>query len=105
MYSEVMNELQIFKALGNPTRLQILNWLKTPEENFPPHQEVEGFEHGVCVAFIQEKSGLSQSATSQYMSLLYQAELVIPTRLGKFTYYRRNEKTISAFAKYIKKKL
>ena len=99
--SEVIDELQIFKALSNPTRLEILRWLKSPEEHFPPHQEVEGFEHGVCVAFIQAKTGLSQSATSQYMSILHQAGLVMPTRIGKWTYYRRNEQAISAFAEYV----
>lgn len=95
-----VDELRIFRALSNSTRLDILNWLKHPEEHFPPHKEVEGFKHGVCVAFIQEKSGLSQSATSQYMSLLYQAGLVIPTRIGKYTYYRRNEEAVAAFASY-----
>lgn len=96
-----MNEQKILKALNNPSRLEILGWLKDPEANFPPHGEVEGFDHGVCVAFIQEKSGLSQSATSQYMSLLHQAGLVIPTRIGRYTYYRRDEEAIAAFAKYI----
>ena len=100
-----MDEIQIFKALSNPIRLEILQWLKTPEEYFPPHQEVEGFEQGVCVAFIQAKTGLSQSATSQYMSLLHQAGLVTPTRIGKWTYYRRNEETIEAFADYTSSQL
>ena len=100
-----MTEIQIFKALSNPIRLEILQWLKTPEEHFPPHQEVEGFGQGVCVAFIQAKTGLSQSATSQYMSLLHQAGLVTPTRIGKWTYYRRNEETIEAFADYTSTRL
>lgn len=98
----LMNEQQILKALNNPARLKILGWLKEPEANFPPHQEVEGFDQGVCVAFIQRKSGLSQSTISQYMTLLHQADLVISTRIGKWTYYRRNEKTITAFAKFAK---
>jgi DNA-binding transcriptional ArsR family regulator len=97
--------LQILKAIGNEKRLQILEWLKDPEKNFPPHQEVEDFDNGVCVAFIQQKSGLSQSATSQYMAMLERAGLVIPTRIGKWTYYRRNEAAISAFIEYIKEKL
>lgn len=100
-----MDEQQIFKALNNPTRLAILGWLKDPKANFPPHQEVDGFEQGVCVAFIQQKTGLSQSTTSQYMTLLHQADLVIATRIGKWTYYRRNEKTFTAFARYAKNSL
>ena len=100
-----METLQILKAIGNEKRLQILEWLKNPEANFPPHQEVEGFDNGVCVAFIQQKSGLSQSTTSQYLAILEKVGLVIPTRIGKWTYYRRNEAAISAFTETIKEKL
>ncbi|MEM6253088.1 MAG: metalloregulator ArsR/SmtB family transcription factor [Cyanobacteria bacterium P01_D01_bin.156] len=100
-----MNEIQIMKALAHPKRLSILQWLKSPEEHFPPHQEVDGFKQGVCVGFIQAKVGLSQSVTSQYMTLLHQAELVIPTRIGKWTYYRRNEETIAKFSSYISQSL
>ena len=85
------------KALNNSTRLKILKWLKNPEEHFPPHESGLSFENGVCVAYIQEKAGISQSATSQYMSILHQAGFVIPTRIGKWTYYKRDEETISQF--------
>jgi len=90
-------ELAVFKALANEHRLQILHWLKTPELYFPPHKEVEGFEHGVCVKFIQEKLGLSQAATSQYLNILQDAGLVIGTRIGKWTYYRRDEEALKRF--------
>ena len=85
------------KALNNPIRLKILEWLKQPEDHFPPHESGLGFDTGVCVAYIQEKAGISQSATSQYMSILHQAGFVIATRIGKWTYYRRDEEAISRF--------
>ena len=85
------------KALNNSTRLKILEWLKTPGDHFPPHESGLSFEDGVCVAYIQEKAGISQSATSQYMSILHQAGFVIPTRIGKWTYYKRNEEAITQF--------
>jgi len=85
------------KALNNSTRLKILEWLKKPEENFPPHESGLSFEVGVCVAYIQEKAGISQSTTSQYMSILHQAGFVIPTRIGKWTYYKRDEEAITHF--------
>ena len=31
-----MSKLDIFKALSNETRLNILKWLKEPEKYFPP---------------------------------------------------------------------
>lgn len=96
------NELEIFKALANENRLRILNWLKHPEQHFPPHKEVQGFDNGVCVAFIQAKLNLSQAATSQYLTILQKAGLVIPTRIGKWTCYRRNEEALARFADQLK---
>lgn len=88
------------KALNNDTRLKILAWLKDPYAHFPPHYESGlSFNVGVCVAFIQDKAGISQSTTSQYMSLLHQAGFVVPTRIGKWTYYRRDEEKIAEFMK------
>ena len=95
----------MIKALSNERRLQVLEWLKNPEENFPPHVDVEGFEFGVCVGSIQDKLGLSQSTTSQYMSTLENAGIVISTRIGKWTYYRRDEEAIAEFAEFIKNSL
>ena len=91
---EIETQLQ---ALNNSTRRKILEWLKTPKDNFPPHESGLSFEIGVCVAYIQEKAGISQSTTSQYMSLLHQAGFVIPTRIGKWTYYKRDEENIARF--------
>ena len=85
------------KALNNPTRMNILEWLKNPDDNFPPHESGLSFDNGVCVANIQEKAGISQSATSQYMSILHQAGFVVPTRIGKWTFYKRDEKAITQF--------
>jgi DNA-binding transcriptional ArsR family regulator len=89
------------KALNNSIRLSILEWLKTPEDNFPPHESGLNFDKGVCVAYIQEKAGISQSATSQYMSILHRAGFVVPTRIGKWTYYRRDEESITQFLRQL----
>jgi ArsR family transcriptional regulator len=96
------DELEIIKALANENRLLILRWLKHPEQHFPPHKEVEGFDNGVCVAFIQAKLNLSQAATSQYLSILQKAGLLIATRIGKWTYYRRNEEALARFVDQLK---
>ena len=96
------NELDVLKALANEKRLQILHWLKAPEQHFPPHKEVEGFDQGVCVAFIQAKLGLSQAATSQYLGILQKAGLLIATRIGKWTYYRRDEQALTRFMESLK---
>lgn len=100
-----MNIIEINKALSNKTRLDILHWLKNPEEHFPPHQELGHFDHGVCVLYIQEKSGLSQSTISHYLALLQKAGLLIPTRIGKWTYYQRNEETIRLYTETLVQEL
>jgi len=89
--------LEINKALSNETRLNILDWLKDPEANFPPHKELGHFDFGVCGQFIQDKAGLSQSTISHYLNTMQKAGLVIPTRHGKWTYFKRNEKVIKQY--------
>jgi ArsR family transcriptional regulator len=89
--------LEVFKALANPTRLRILGWLREPTEHFAP-QEDPLDEVGVCVKQIQEKAGISQSTTSQFMATLQRAGLVTSRRIGQWTYYRRDEERIAALA-------
>lgn len=100
-----MNITEVSKVLSNKTRLNIIKWLKMPEENFPPHVDIKGFNDGVCVRNIQIKAGLSQSTISTYLSLMQSAGLVIPTRHGKWTYYKRNEAVISEYIKALTKEL
>jgi ArsR family transcriptional regulator len=92
-----MNPIEITKALANETRFDILRWLQNPEANFRPNKDGKDFSDGVCVAVIQEKSGLSQSTISHDMSILEGCDLVIATRIGKWTYYNRNNVTIRAY--------
>lgn len=90
-----MDHLEIFKALSNKSRLQILQWLKDPELNFPEQHDA-GFAEGVCVGQIQQKAGLTQSTVSEYLATLQRAGLVESKRVGQWTYYKRNEATFSA---------
>ncbi len=90
-----MDQVEVFKALSNRTRLQILNWLRDPQQNFPEQAE-NGFDHGVCVGQIQRKTGLTQSTVSEYLAVLQRAGLVSSVRVGQWTYYRRNEDAFAA---------
>lgn len=88
-----MNLDKAISALNNPIRRKILNWLKD-RSNFPPALPEHADEEGVCVAYIQEKAGLSQSTISSYMGLLKEAGFVIAERHGQYTFYRRDEEAI-----------
>jgi DNA-binding transcriptional ArsR family regulator len=108
----MMNEIQlieVFKALSNETRLNILKWLKTPDECFPPQgahlsDKIE-LKGGVCVGSIQEKAGVSQSTVSHYLDIMLRARLLKAERHGKWTYYSRDEETIQALIEHIKMEL
>ena len=104
-----MDVVAIAKALSNETRLNILKWLKSPHENFPPQggslSTPVDLKGGVCVSSIQEKAGVSQSTVSAYLAMLQDAGLLLSERCEKWTYYRRNEAVIQAYADYVRTEL
>lgn len=93
--------VDISRALANPTRLKILEWLKEPEKHFPPHETLKHFNDGVCVSYIQDKAGLSQSTISTYLAGMEKCGLLTMTRHGKWSYFKRNEDTLKAFVEFL----
>ena len=103
------NQVDLFKALSNEVRLDILRWLKDPETHFnkPTAHLATNLSDkgGICVGDIQEKANLSQSTVSQYLTMLQKVGLLESERHGKWTYYRRNEEKIQELAAYFKGEL
>lgn len=93
----------IHKALANPVRRQILEWLKDPNEHFA-HQE-HPLDIGVCAGLIDERTGLSQSTVSAHLATLQRAGLVTSRRVGQWIFFKRNETTIQAFLDHINNRL
>ncbi|WP_312979884.1 metalloregulator ArsR/SmtB family transcription factor [Corynebacterium sp.] len=84
--------LAALKALANPVRLQIMEWLRDPDTEFADYEPIaDRNEVGACVSHIQAKSGLAQSTVSSYMTTLERAGLVHSTRVGKWTHYKRDD--------------
>ncbi|MBD7910730.1 MULTISPECIES: metalloregulator ArsR/SmtB family transcription factor [Clostridium] len=103
-----MKYVKIFKALSNEARLNILKWLKSPDLYFPPQNhslDEDDFVNGVCVGSIKDKSGLSQSTTSEYLSILQDAGFLESKRIGQWTYFKRNEEFIKQLSNWIGKEL
>lgn len=98
----MIDQIEVFKALSNKTRLQILTWLKNPEIYFAPEHHNQ---NGVCVGMIQEKAGLTQSTVSEYLTMLKKAGLIEATRVGQWTYYKRNEEAFAALSKIIESEI
>lgn len=92
--------LPAFKALSNPTRLQILAWLKDPVAHFDP-QDQPPEEVGVCVKQIQLKAGISQSTASTFMASMQRAGLVTSRRIGQWTYFKRNDRQIDELVRIL----
>jgi DNA-binding transcriptional ArsR family regulator len=93
----------IHKALANPVRRQILNWLKDPHEHFA--QQEHPLDLGVCAGLIDARTGLSQSTVSAHLATLQRASLVTSRRVGQWIFFKRNEDTINAFLDHINHRL
>jgi ArsR family transcriptional regulator len=85
----------IHKALANPLRREILEWLKEPERHFPDQELPHA--HGVCAGQIDGRCGMSQSTVSAHLSVLHKAGLVTTKRVGQWVFFRRDEAVIQAF--------
>jgi|EP01036_Dinobryon_divergens_P018207 ArsR family transcriptional regulator len=86
----------VMKALAHPARMEMLIWLKEPNQYFgvPKEEAGEGISAGQF-----ERSGLSQSAVSAHLATLQRAGLISSKRVGQRVLYRREEGTIAEFIK------
>lgn len=88
---------EALKVLSSPTRRAVLTWLKDPHRSFAGYSQLYDFSvHGVCASLIQDKAGLSQPATSICLKALLDQGFVEASKVGKWTYYKRNEEQITA---------
>ena len=85
-----------FKALGDPTRLRILDLLRARGKSCC--DLVARGEKGLCACDIEAAVGLSQAAVSHHMDLLRRAGLVQAEKRGRWMFYRRNEAALVSLA-------
>lgn len=93
------------KAIANPQRRQVLEWLRDPVANFPPQVDGDLVEDGVCAVRIEEKLGLAQPTTAQHLRVLVDAGLLVPKRIKQWTFYRRNEAGLVALREALAEQL
>lgn len=93
-----MNIDEILKALAHPTRVEMLQWLKEPQNHFS--EQAHPLEMGVCAGQF-ERCGLSQSTVSSHLATLQRAGLIKSSRVGQWIFYRRDEETIDVFLKQL----
>ena len=90
-----------FKALGDPTRLKILELLK--ERGKSCCDLIAREERGLCACDIEQAIGLSQAAVSHHMDLLRRSGLVEGEKRGRWMFYRRNEAALAGLAEAVAK--
>jgi len=94
------------KLLANPLRVAILTWLKQPDVAFAAYSHLYPYDqYGVCASLIQDKAGLSQPAISLCLKSLHELGVVEAQKVGKWTYYRRNESNIQLIVDSITQQL
>jgi DNA-binding transcriptional ArsR family regulator len=97
-----VDTIEVLKAIASTRRLQILDWLRDPEANFPPQRDGDLVKDGVCVIFIADKLGVAQPTATAHLQALARAGLVSPKRIGQWTFYKRNESQIRAFMRQLR---
>lgn len=96
-----MTDADLFRALGNERRLQILAWLKDPRTHFRPQVDGDLVDDGVCGQLIAEKLGINASTLSEHMRVLQGSDLVTSKRIKQWTFYRRNDERLRSLAAVI----
>lgn len=96
-----MSDANLFRALGNERRLQILGWLRDPVAHFPPQRDGDLVEDGVCGQFIADKLGINASTLSEHMRVLQASGLVTAKRIKQWTFYRRDDEKFATIASIV----
>ena len=89
------------KALAAPTRLRILELLKSRGRSCC--DLISRSEPGLCACDVEAAVKLSQAAVNHHMGLLRRAGLVNAEKRGRWIYYSRNEAAIAGIADRIAK--
>ena len=89
------------RALANDRRLQILDWLKRPREEFPPQVDGDLVKDGVCGLSIAQKLGVSQPTASEHLNIMVRAKLIQGKKIKQWTFYKRDEKGLREIKKLL----
>jgi len=79
---------QGLRAIAHEKRLRILHWLAEPERHFPPQEDGDLVDDGVCVGFITEKIGLKQPTVTNHMKVLQEAGFVESKKIKNWVFYK-----------------
>ena len=93
--------LEQSKALANDARLAILEWLRDADVHFPHQVAGKPSELGVCVTLLTEKLNMAQPTVSRHLELLNRAGFLKVTKIGRWSFFARDEAGIAAYKAWI----
>lgn len=85
MKDKVRTLSEVFKALGDPTRLRIIKLLASNPENT------------LCVADLADRLGITQPAVSQHIKVLKNVGVLDSNRVGFRVYYHADKERLTAY--------
>ncbi|MFD5819776.1 ArsR/SmtB family transcription factor [Streptomyces sp. NPDC059618] len=93
----------MLKGSFSGRRLDILEWLREPAAHFPPQRRADLAEDGVSPEALAVKLGVSRSVARAHLELLTGIGLLRAKKVGRRTYYRRDEYRIAEVGHYFEK--
>jgi ArsR family transcriptional regulator len=69
--------------------------------NFPPQIDGDLESEGVCGLLIARKLKVSQPTTSRHLKMLVDVGLVEATKIGQWTFYKRNKRRVAEVRKLV----
>jgi ArsR family transcriptional regulator, arsenate/arsenite/antimonite-responsive transcriptional repressor len=85
--------VRALKALADPIRLQIVEFLHNPERSCCANEGV------VCACDLEQYLGLTQPTISHHMKILVDSGLVEAAKNGRWVYYDLNRQAFADVAK------
>lgn len=89
------------KALASDVRLQVLEWLKAPKRHFSRQKTGDPAEIGVCVTLLAGKLAMSQPTVSRHLELLRRAGFLRVRRIGRWSFFSRDERGLKDYRKWL----
>ncbi len=94
-------QLEQSKALASEPRMSILEWLADPDAYFSHQVTGKPSEIGVCVTLIAERLKMAQPTVSRHLEVLRRAGFVSVNKIGRWSFFARNEAGLSDYKKWL----
>ena len=101
----MVDRLEQSKALASDVRLSILGWLSEPDKHFSHQVTGKPSEIGVCVTLFTEKLEMAQPTVSRHLELLRRAGFLTVHKIGRWSFFRRDDAAIEDFKAWMNEHL